>query len=569
ACNVMGEQPSREAFVSVTVGFSQATTPLLAGTTRPDGTPADGSADGIGEAGLFAALLAMLAPGAPAPDADAAAVPTTAATLPAPTAPATDPATTPDLPALTDLQQSEQGKALLRDFTTALKAARAALDAGQPLDPALEKKLEDTVAAIAAWFAGQPLLQPTPVDTGKLAELASGKAILPAAPGGELPAAPTPSDATPAAAPAAGTGEPVVESMQFRIVPARLGELGTALKDFAAQLERASPQLAKALAQLADRIGVGDISDDVLAQLGLNRTPGSTSPQLDQLVAALTARPDAKAALAPQPPIAPPTLALPEVLAGSSTAPSDSRKPPEPQAGQSEPLRRPADPGLDAEVKLEARPARSEPASPATDAKPAAAAHPDSKPAAPPTPPPAPVAAASEAPSQAAQAAAATAATATRAIHAAYAAPVQQLNLPQVAFEVARQFEAGNSRFQIRLDPPEMGRVDVRLDLDKHGSVNARLFVERPETLDLMLRDQRALQQALQQAGLDTSKTSLEFSLRQSPFGGAGTETGQGGSNGQPGFGGPGTPVADESTELPSQTLYRGSASASGVNLFV
>ena len=38
---------------------------------------------------------------------------------------------------------------------------------------------------------------------------------------------------------------------------------------------------------------------------------------------------------------------------------------------------------------------------------------------------------------QAAQAAAATAAASTRAIHAAYAAPVQQLNVPQVAFEVA------------------------------------------------------------------------------------------------------------------------------------
>ena len=53
------------------------------------------------------------------------------------------------------------------------------------------------------------------------------------------------------------------------------------------------------------------------------------------------------------------------------------------------------------------------------------------------------------------------------------------------------------------------------------------MFVERPETLDLMMRDQRALQQALQQAGLDASKTSLEFSLRQNPFG-TGADTGQG-----------------------------------------
>jgi flagellar hook-length control protein FliK len=146
---------------------------------------------------------------------------------------------------------------------------------------------------------------------------------------------------------------------------------------------------------------------------------------------------------------------------------------------------------------------------------------------------------------------------------------VQQLNVPQVAFEVARQFGAGNTRFQIRLDPADLGRIDVKLDLDKSGTVNAHMVVERPETLDLMMRDQRALQQALQQAGLDQSKTSLEFSLRQSPFGGTGADTGHGGGNGQPGFGPYGTPMGDESVELAAQTLYRGSASASGVNLFV
>src|SRR5690606_12209534 len=107
-----------------------------------------------------------------------------------------------------------------------------------------------------------------------------------------------------------------------------------------------------------------------------------------------------------------------------------------------------------------------------------------------------------------------------------------------------RQFEAGNTRFQIRLDPAELGRIDVKLDVDKNGTVNARLFVERPETLDLMMRDQRSLQQALQQAGLDASRTNLEFSLRQNPFGGSGGDMDQsGGNGGQPGFGPFGTPA--------------------------
>lgn len=156
-----------------------------------------------------------------------------------------------------------------------------------------------------------------------------------------------------------------------------------------------------------------------------------------------------------------------------------------------------------------------------------------------------------------------------RLAHAAYAAPVQQINIPQVAFEVFRQFQAGNTRFQIRLDPPELGRIDVKLDLDKHGTINARMVVERPETLDLMQRDQRALQQALNQAGLDTGKTNLEFSLRQSPFSHE-QFAGQGQQGGSFGSAANAT-TAEEATESPvvTGTYYRGTAAAGGVNLFV
>ena len=583
--------------MSVTVGFSQATTSLIVpapGTTRPDGTPADGSTDGGGDANLFAALLAMLIPGAqPTAETEAsAAAPAVAAPNailpPADAPPSAATAEAPAPPDLTDLQKSEQGKALLKAFTDALKAARSALDEGKPLDPALEKKLKETVDAVAAWFAGQPQLQVETVDIGQLGERAGAGNILPASPTGDLPDVPPPADAA-ADAPAetpdttiptpVNANQPTEKSMLAQIVPAKLAELGSALKDFAAQLEETSPALARSLAGLADRISVGDISDDVMARLGLDRSLGSTSPELDQLVAALTARPDTKpTAAAPQSPIAAPVLDLPEVLAAATAtaAAPEVKKAPVPQpeairpeaptsiaeATKPEPLLRSTAIDLDTEANLETRPASASDDQP-SDSKAPTPAPASTKPA----DTPAPVAATNDASAQVAQAAAASAATATRAIHAAYAAPVQQLNVPQVAFEVARQFEAGNTRFQIRLDPADLGRIDVKLDLDKHGTVSAHMFVERPETLDLMMRDQRALQQALQQAGLDSSKTSLEFSLRQNPF--AGGDMGQGGGNGQPGFGPFGTPVPDESAELQAQTLYRGSASASGVNLFV
>lgn len=601
--------------MSVSVGFFQAPTSLFApapGTTKPDGTPADGSAEGGGEAGLFAALLAMLAPGAQVAVDDAAAaitadtpivaalntvLPATDA-LPAPVAPET-----PVLPDLSELPESFEGKALLKDFTDALKAARAALDEGKPLDPALEKKLRETVDAIAAWFAGQSPLQPAPVDVSKLGELAAGSNVLPVAPSTDLPEAPAavavdaelpasdaplePSDIpAPLPASAASTGDVVARVVQAHPVPAQLVELGNVLKDFATQLDTVSPDLAKALTKLADRIVTGDIADDVMAELGLTRSLGSTSPELDQLVAALATRSEAKpVAATPAPAIATPVLDVPEVLAGQAAAsvstevkaearkaevaqPVDNRPEARPtEAKPVEPLTPSVDVKLDTDVKLETHAAKPRDDTP-VESRPATPAVSNTRPDAP-VAPTAPTADAVAQGAQATQVAAATAAAATRAIHAAYAAPVQQLNYPQVAFEVARQFEAGNTRFQIRLDPADLGRIDVKLDLDKSGTVSAHMVVERPETLDLMMRDQRALQQALQQAGLDSSKTSLEFTLRQNPFG-TGADTGQrNGGDGQPGFGPFGAPSADEGNEVAAQTLYRGSASASGLNLFV
>jgi flagellar hook-length control protein FliK len=87
-----------------------------------------------------------------------------------------------------------------------------------------------------------------------------------------------------------------------------------------------------------------------------------------------------------------------------------------------------------------------------------------------------------------------------------------------VAVEIAAQARAGNSRFEIRLDPPELGRIDVRLDVDRDGNVTSRLVIERTDTYDLLRRDQSTLERALQQAGLKTSDNALEFSLRDQGF---------------------------------------------------
>jgi len=132
-----------------------------------------------------------------------------------------------------------------------------------------------------------------------------------------------------------------------------------------------------------------------------------------------------------------------------------------------------------------------------------------------------------------------------------------------------RQFQQGSSRFTIRLDPPELGRVDVKMHVDATGTVNARLTVERAETLDMFQRDRSSLERALSQAGVDSGKTNLEFSLRQNPFAGMTGGNQQQASTANSGARFSLSAADDDTATIPAITLYRGIASAGGVNLFV
>ena len=115
-----------------------------------------------------------------------------------------------------------------------------------------------------------------------------------------------------------------------------------------------------------------------------------------------------------------------------------------------------------------------------------------------------------------AQHAASSAATAS-------SAPAQQLNqqlMPQavplagVAIEIASKAIAGKNHFDIRLDPPELGRIEVRLDVGRDGSISSHVIADRKDTLDLLQRDASGLQRAFEDAGLKTSDQGMQFSLR-------------------------------------------------------
>jgi flagellar hook-length control protein FliK len=86
--------------------------------------------------------------------------------------------------------------------------------------------------------------------------------------------------------------------------------------------------------------------------------------------------------------------------------------------------------------------------------------------------------------------------------------------LSGLALEIAVTAKSGNSRFEIRLDPAELGRIDVRIDVDRNGHMTSHLMVEKQETLTMLRQDAPQLQRALDDAGFNTGNSGLQFSLR-------------------------------------------------------
>ncbi len=84
----------------------------------------------------------------------------------------------------------------------------------------------------------------------------------------------------------------------------------------------------------------------------------------------------------------------------------------------------------------------------------------------------------------------------------------------QLTIHIQRAVRDGLDRISLRLTPPELGRIDVKLEFANDGRLSASIAVERPETLDLLQRDARGLERALQDAGIKTESGSLTFNLR-------------------------------------------------------
>ncbi len=86
----------------------------------------------------------------------------------------------------------------------------------------------------------------------------------------------------------------------------------------------------------------------------------------------------------------------------------------------------------------------------------------------------------------------------------------------QVAREIVRRFDGGSTRFELRLDPPELGRVEVRMEVSRDHRVTAVVAADNPQALAELSKHARDLEMTLQSAGLELSENGLSFDLRQS-----------------------------------------------------
>jgi flagellar hook-length control protein FliK len=574
--------------IAYTAPGTASGTPAVAGGTAA----AAGEAQGNNPFGFLAALVDQLLAGSAA---QAANTPTSGAADTKATPPT--PAGTPSVPNLLDVSLGAQtGKTagtpganvLLAKLVAELKTLEQQMANGSEPDPALLQKLGETADALAALIAKpsgssaapastavslDPLTtiksatagkddkpEPAVLDTGtapastlsdQLAQLLASIGIQVPAATTTAPAAVLTTDTTAVSSASAATAPPLPAIAQLATQLSELGQAGAG----------SAPDVAQKLAALSHKLDGAEADPTVLAQLTTPDDTGATT--LDKIVQSLLAAKPAAAVTTPATPqIAASTQlqAPPTVTTGTQAATLDPSPQPVVAAPSTAPLRsapkatdaaKPVDSSHDDTTKTEAKiiaaattqaDSKSDPAD-AKGAQPNASAV--GAPATPATP---------------------------RDLPAAYQAAGTPINMAQVAFEMVRQMHQGQSRFSIRIDPPELGRVDVKMHVDASGNVNARLTVERSETLDMFQRDRGSLEKALTQAGLDGAKTNLEFSLRQNPF------AGMMGGDQRPGNGNASGPrfsltaEADDAitpSTIPSVTLYRGIASSGGINLFV
>ncbi|MCH8197115.1 MAG: flagellar hook-length control protein FliK [Proteobacteria bacterium] len=92
--------------------------------------------------------------------------------------------------------------------------------------------------------------------------------------------------------------------------------------------------------------------------------------------------------------------------------------------------------------------------------------------------------------------------------------PVTPPVVDQLAVHIVKAAAEGMDKISIKLRPAALGHIEIQLELSHDGRIAAVVTAEKSETLELLQRDARGLERALQEAGLRTNSDSLNFNLR-------------------------------------------------------
>lgn len=98
----------------------------------------------------------------------------------------------------------------------------------------------------------------------------------------------------------------------------------------------------------------------------------------------------------------------------------------------------------------------------------------------------------------------------SRLLNASTQTPVTE----QVLVHIKTAVRDGSSNIRIQLHPEELGKVDIKLHVGSDGKTAVIVTADNKETLAILQRDAKGLEQALSDAGLKSDAGSLSFNLR-------------------------------------------------------
>lgn len=128
---------------------------------------------------------------------------------------------------------------------------------------------------------------------------------------------------------------------------------------------------------------------------------------------------------------------------------------------------------------------------------------------------------------------------------------------------IRREIVSGREEVTVRLDPPELGRIQIRLSFESAGQLRAVVATETSAALDLLRRDVNQLDRALAEAGVQTDSQSFRFDDRQAGSGFGRSDGDQGGNAASP----PRSERAESEDRLPIRQALHGRVASGRVDM--